>query len=602
MRVLPGDRQTTAITWLVALLVAALFPVIVSNPYTIHATTLFLMYAVLAMGLSIVVSHAGLLDLGYVAFFAVGAYFYAILNRSTGLSFAAALPLAGVLAAGTGVLLGFPTLRVRGDYLALVTLAFGEMVRQILQNWTVVTGGPRGISAVDAPHLASLKVGAPWQYYYLALVITAVAVLALRRIDDSPVARVWGAIRDEEIAARVCGINSTRWLLLAFAVGASFAGIVGVLFAAIQRFVSPETFVLDESILVLAIVVLSGGRSLPRLFLATAILYGAPEVLRDIEQYRALVFGLLLVVFTVVDHRLSRRKFSQARGQQETPSGGAELTAAFPEVCRSADPPVERVIVSGVEKSFSGIRALASVSFDIPVGGRIVALVGPNGAGKTTLFNCMTSLERVDSGSIELTPLGSVCDRPPYEVTRLGVARSFQKVRLFDSMTVRENVEVGAYCRLPIPVSASLVPGLPLRSFQRTSGAFVDDILVFLGLEPLKDCPVNTLPIGIRRKVEIARALATRPRILLLDEIASGLNDGEKKEMSGVLELITSTGRIPILLVEHDMKFVRGLADHVVVLESGRVLAEGAPDEVLENPAVVESYLGTRGGADAGRE
>jgi len=595
-------RMPLTARWTVVFLVAALFPLVVANPYSIHTVTLFLMYAILAMGLSIVVAYAGLLDLGYVAFFAVGAYFYAILNRSSGLPFAAALPLASLLAAGAGVLLGFPTLRVRGDYLALVTLAFGEMIRQVLQNWTVVTGGPRGIPAVAAPHLGGLTAGAPWQYFYLVLAITAVAVVALRRIGDSPVARIWGSIRDEEIAARGCGIDSTRWLLLAFAVGASFAGVAGVLFASIQRFVSPETFVLDESILVLAIVVLSGGRSLPRLFLATAVLYGVPEVLRGIEEYRALAFGLLLVAFTVIDHRLHRRRPTVVAFEQEGEDDDPPHPDAYPAELRNPESPVERVTVAGVRKSFSGLRALDDVSFDLPVGDRIVALVGPNGAGKTTLFNCMTSLEPVDEGTISFPPLGNVCERPSYVVTRMGIARTFQKVRLFDTMTVRENIEVGAFCRLRIPVAASLVPGLPLGSFRRSARSIVDAASSFVGLDSLLDSPVRSLPIGTRRRVEIARALATRPRVLLLDEIASGLNDGEKKEMSDLLQLISSSGGIPILLVEHDMKFVRGLAQHMIVLESGRVLAEGTPEDVLEDWAVVESYLGAREGSDADGE
>ena len=597
--------------WAAALLGAIAFPFVVRDSYLTHVAALFLMYAILAMGLSVVVAYAGLLDLGYVAFFAVGAYFYAVLNTSEHMPFLLALPLAAVLAAGVGVVLGFPTLRVRGDYLALVTLAFGEMVRQVLQNWTTVTGGPKGIPGVRGPQLAMLHLEAPWQYFLLVLFCAAGAVLTLKRIGQSPVARVWEALREEETAAKSCGIDSTKWFLLAFAIGASFAGVVGVLFAAVQRFVSPETFVLDESVLVLSIVVLSRGKSLPRIFVAAAIFYGLPELLRPIHEYRTLVFGALLVLFTVVDFKIvtgrgrsARRKNPEAsvltsgRPRGPAPALGDPWTAAplgF-DPPRQGREPCSFLRVHEVEKDFSGLRALAGVTMDISCAGRIIALVGPNGAGKTTLFDCISGLTQVDHGEIELAPIGRLTNRPPHSVARAGVGRTFQRGRLFGSMTVAENVEVGAYCGMRVPVVASLLPGLSLRRFREACQQRVLQALRLTALGAYAATRVTELPIGIRRKVEIARALAMQPTILLLDEAASGLNDAEKRELAPVLRRLASEHGLPIILVEHDMSFVLSVADHMVVLDSGQVIAEGEPADVVRQQHVINCYLGVDGG------
>lgn len=582
--------------WAAVLITAVLAPVAITDPYVLHVATLFLMYAILGMGLSVVVAYAGLLDLGYVAFFAVGAYYYAIFNATAHLPFILALPSAMALAATVGVILGFPSLRVRGDYLAVVTLAFGEMVRQVLQNWTTVTHGPEGIPGVRGPNFFGLEASQPWQYYLIVLACTTVAVVILKRLARSPVARIWEATRDEELAARSSGINSTAWLLLAFAIGASFAGVVGVLFAAIQRFVSPESFVLNESILVLSIVVLAGGKSLPRIFLAAAILYGLPELLRDIQEYRTLVFGLMLVGFTIIDHKVAMRSRGR-RHEQGVISSECGRTCGFPEVLRSSRAPVTKVHLSNVAKDFAGLQALQDVSFEVACAGRVVALVGPNGAGKTTLFNCISGLLRAERGTIDLGGIGNVAGWPAHRVGKAGVARTFQRVRLFSSMSVRSNVEIGAYCQMRVPVVRALVPGISIGSFETAARVRATEAMRFAGIEQQADVPARALPIGIQRKVELARALAMRPRILLLDEIASGLNEAEKRKLAEVLRAIASEGGIPILLVEHDMGFVASVADHMIVLDAGRVIAEGEPQLVMRRQAVIESYLGTAGGA-----
>jgi branched-chain amino acid transport system permease protein len=287
------------------------------NRYLLDLGILVLTYVMLGWGLNVVVGLAGLLDLGYVAFYAVGAYSYALLAQHFGLSFWICLPLAGILAAFWGVLLGFPVLRLRGDYLAIVTLAFGEIIRLVLLNWQSLTGGPNGISSIPRPsffglpftddedgfaHFFGLEFSPIHRIVFLFYVILALALftnwvtLRLRRL---PVGRAWEAMREDEIACRSLGINTTNTKLTAFAMGAMFGGIAGSFFATRQGFISPESFTFGESALVLAIVVLGGMGSQFGVAIAALAMLGGFELFREFEQYRMLVFGLAMVLIMI---------------------------------------------------------------------------------------------------------------------------------------------------------------------------------------------------------------------------------------------------------------------------------------------------------------
>jgi len=581
--------------WLLVLAGFICVPLLCSSPYALHVITLFFIYVMLAMGLSIIVGYAGLLVIGYAAFFAVGAYFYAVLNTRAGLPFEIAVLGAALMAALVGIVLGFPTLRVRGDYLALVTLAFGEIATQVLNNWTSITGGPKGIPAVSSPEVFAWHAAGPGQQFYLALACTSLGFLIMRQVSRSPFAVIWESIRDDELAARACGVNTTNWLLLAFALGAAFAGAAGALFAGIQRFVSPESFTLSESILILSIVVLAGGKSVSRIMVAGCVLFCIPEAMRSLSEYRTLAFGLILIVFTVLDHSFSKRR-SRARGTalEEDLRPHYESGKRFPPCLRAAKGPVSEIKLTDVSKSFSGLHALQGVTFTVPCEKGIVGLIGPNGAGKTTLFNCIAGLLSPDQGTIEACGLGDLTKKTDHETAKLGVGRTFQRTRLFQSMTVRENVFLGAFCNQRIPYLASVIPGASMRRFQTQCSIIAHAAMDFLGIDGFADGKVSSLPIGVQRKVEIARTLAMRPRLLLFDEVASGLNEAEKKELADLLRTMSSEGGIPIILVEHDIAFVTQLSKHISVLAEGRLLAEGSPDEILADERVIASYLGTR--------
>jgi len=291
-----GRRKYVATGVILVLLVV--FP-FTANRYTLDIATQTGVYIILALGLNIVVGQTGLLVLGYIAFYAVGAYTYALLSTALGVSFWASLPVAAILAGIFGLTLGFPTLRLRGDYLAIVTLGFGEIVRIVLNNWDSVTGGPNGVSGVPRPSIGGFRFQSLTHYYFLVLGMLVLTVFLVRRLNDSRIGRAWIAIREDETAAEAMGINTTGLKLLAFALGAMLAGLAGVFYVSKMGFVSPESFNFLESITILCMVVLGGMGSIPGVILGAVALYLLPEALREFQQYRMLIFGAAMVVMMV---------------------------------------------------------------------------------------------------------------------------------------------------------------------------------------------------------------------------------------------------------------------------------------------------------------
>jgi branched-chain amino acid transport system permease protein len=335
-----GRRPASAMHWIrshpaiarsvtIALVVIALlFPFIFST-YQTNVFTTALMYVVLGLGLNIVVGLAGLLDLGYVAFYAVGAYCYALLNHHFGLGFWVVLPIGAVLAALFGILLGFPVLRLRGDYLAIVTLGFGEIIRLVLENWDAVFFGPSGIANISRPgffgiELIEKSVPHAIKYmYYLVLALVLLTIFFVGRLKNSRIGRAWMALREDEIACQAMGINKMTTKLTAFALGATWAGMAGVLFAAKTTFINPASFTFMESAIILSIVVLGGMGSIPGVILGAFFLILLPEYFRTLGDYRMLAFGASMVIMMVfrpqglISHSRTRYRFTTPKPEAE---------------------------------------------------------------------------------------------------------------------------------------------------------------------------------------------------------------------------------------------------------------------------------------------
>jgi branched-chain amino acid transport system permease protein len=645
---IPPARLRAAATSAVALF-AIVFPLIHPDDADVDATANALSYAALALGLNIVVGMAGLLDLGYAAFFAIGAYCYGILSSfqlqpewssfwepfsylglvaripgpgtvdvvHTTLSFWLAIPLSGALAAGCGILFGAPTLRLRGDYLAIVTLGFGEIVPIIARNWTDLTNGAAGLNGVAPPSLGGTSFGVDaLPYYYVIVAIVAALIFISIRLRDSRIGRAWMAIREDEIAAGAMGVNLVRFKLLAFAIGASFAGMTGTFYVAKLQTATPEMFGFPVSVMILVMVVLGGMGSVWGVVLGAMILQllqswflqdltqwchmlgeaiGNDALQRvDLVQSIELIFGIILVLMMLYRREgliPAHRKAAALTFEQQHAVVERGSIITLPGIEPPKQPGVPLLQVKGVTVRFGGLVALNAVDIMVPEGG-VLAVIGPNGSGKSTLFNTITGLTPAASGSITFAGQELV-GLPSHRILQAGLARTFQNIRLFPNLSVMDNVLVGQHSRLHSGAIRSILRLPATKAEERLARERVMEILALFGnrLTPRVNQPVSGLSYANRRRVEIARALASGPRLLMLDEPTAGMNPAETLELAEQLKQLHTLG-LSILVIEHKLDVVVRLADKVVVLDHGEKLTEGLPDEVRRNEAVLDAYLG----------
>ena len=643
------------------LLIAAaiLFPVVNNNDADIDSMANAAAYAVLALGLNIVVGFAGLLDLGYAAFFAIGAYTYGILSSfqlqpewssfwepfrilglvhkmaaETGdgsvvrftLSFWLALPLSAAFAAFWGVMFSAPTLRLKGDYLAIVTLGFGEIVPIVVRNWSDLTNGAAGLNGVAAPKLLGWSFGVnSTPYYYVAICLVAMLIFISIRLRDSRIGRAWMAIREDEIAAAAMGVNRTKFKLLAFAIGAAFGGMTGVFYVAKLQTATPEMFGFPVSVMILVMIVFGGIGSVWGVVLGAFILQLLQSWwLEDLTGWlnslgRAvhsdwlthvdlvpsieLIFGFILVGMMLFRRQglipATRPQAALSFEQQhaEIRRGGftdLKLQGLGGDIRTGA----LALEIKGVTVRFGGLTALNKVDLVVPNGG-VVAVIGPNGSGKSTLFNVVTGLLDVGEGSIRFHG-EEIMRLPPHEILAKGIARTFQNLRLFPNLTVMENALVGQHARLTTGVLQAILRPPTTRAEERAAREWAMEVFAIFGnrLTPRVGQMVSGLSYANRRRIEIARALASRPRILLLDEPTAGMNPAETLELAEQIKSLNTLG-LTVLLIEHKLDVVTTLADTVYVLDHGEVIATGTPAEVRQDEEVLRAYLGRNAQAAA---
>jgi ABC-type branched-subunit amino acid transport system ATPase component/ABC-type branched-subunit amino acid transport system permease subunit len=598
---------------------ALLLPLLVTNAYQRDLLDRIGTLSVLGMSYNLIIGTAGQVSLSHSAFYAIGGYATAIAITHWGLPQGLAILLSLLACALAALIVGVPTLRLTGFYLAVATLAMTIVLQVVLFQWRSITGGPDGIGGYPAFHLAGWTLrGVPYSYLVVACAIGT--YWFLENILRSPLGRAIAAVRDHEAAASALGIPAATQKILALVVSAVLAGIAGNLYAFRDLYLNPVTFGVDMAFLLFFVVVIGGLGSNAGAVVGVIVVTLLPELLSGVgSEIYFLIYGvaMILIIIYLPDGLAGIPSVLRKSGNPALPShtaqaplpaaqrpvGGRPAPREDPRRVRPSMPaghilavgttggtPGDAILkVHGVTKRFGGITALSGATFSVRRRS-ITALVGPNGAGKTTLFNVVSGVTKPDSGEIHFDGR-PVVGLSPCEIARQGLIRTYQSVALFSKMTVYENLLAGYHRRHGAGVLSTALR-LPQFTREEARARQVGDALLELfGLTPWRDTLASALPFGLQRSVETARAMAADPKLLLLDEPAAGLNPGEIESLKMVLQWLRRQG-VTVLLIEHNLPLVLGISDWVVVLNFGRVLAQGTPEEIHKDPQVIAAYVG----------
>ena len=641
-------KSKSLLPLLIAIVGLFSLPLFISNPYYIHLVETILIYTILLYGLDIVVGYVGQVSLGHAALFGIGSYTAGVLFFHFGLPIWVTLPSAIVVTSIFGGILALPALKVIGPYLAMVTLAFGTITQILINEMTWLTEGPLGIK-IPKPDLMGVPMSKA-QFFWLVCIILIIALIVVDRFVKSQMGRAFEALRDSPVACDCMGVSVYRYKVIAFVISAGFAGLAGSLYAYSEQYISPNTYNNELAVLFLLAVIMGGRKSRLGSLLGAAIIVLLPKLLDDINLFRIVATTIAVVVAVgaamalskkvttprrvmvplagvvglaafsfwldrISDWRLSifgfmillvvyylqngivgfAKSFYQSIVGKTVTTRGEKAeeiddSISFISAVNNQNAGTELLKVDSVLMQFGGLKALNNVDLSIKRG-TIHGLIGPNGSGKSTMMNVLTGIYQPTAGNV-LYAGQSVVGRTSSDIALSGIARTFQNVQLFGEMTAIQNILVGLHHTFKSNMF-EIALNLPrYKQESQEAHARAMALLKFVGLEDFANEEARNLPYGKQRSLEIARALALDPELLLLDEPAAGLTAPDIKELLRIIRKIRDSG-ITFILIEHHMDVVMSVCDTVSVLDFGQKIAEGKPAEVQANEKVIHAYLGT---------
>lgn len=564
--------------------------------YLLHILVMLCLYAILASSFNLLIGFAGLFALSHAAFYALGAYATAIVATNLGWPFPLPLILAAAFAAAMSVLIAVPALRVSGHYLVVVSLALQIIVIEVILNWTAVTGGTDGISGVPIYTVGGWAFDSPGRFLIAAGLGAAACFWICWRLAHSPFGRALRAMRENEAAAEAVGKNILYMKVAVFAFSAALAAVAGTLFARYFTYVGAQSFTIDETIYILAMVILGGTANLWGSVLGAAILVMLPELLKFValpidiaDKLRLVVYGLIMILILrfrpeglLPEPRGARAMFVPVEAERQSADSAALFAGAEG---RTGD-----VVLEGrrLRKTFGGITAVADFGIELKKG-EITGLIGPNGAGKTTAFNLLTGFLRPDSGEIVFRG-ETIGNRKPHELVTAGVARSFQDLRLFTKMTVIENVLVALPNQAGDNVFSVFFQPMRVRAEEHENTARAMDILRFVELDQKAHETAENLSYAEEKLLVVARLLATGADVLLFDEPMSGLDRTTLEDIFPVIRRLAENGKA-VCIIEHNLDVIKELCDIVYFLDEGRAMATGTPEALMNDPELATRYF-----------